>query len=154
MDDQPKPKPRPEERLQNSTYNQAKRLKSAETRMKCVQLRKMALTYQEIGDQLGISRQDAHKHCTNALEAFNVQTEEEVHEWKTLTLARTETAMRALIPKVQQGHLGSIAAMTRVMERQAKLLGMDAPTKVAPTNPDGTTAWEGAGLACLLKPGE
>lgn len=38
----------------------------------------------------------------------------------------------------------------RIMERRAKLLGLDAPAKVAPTDPTGSKPYTGGGLAALL----
>jgi hypothetical protein len=42
-----------------------------------------------------------------------------------------------LQPGMRKGDVRSIEAGIRVMERKARLLGLDMPTKVAMTDPDG-----------------
>jgi hypothetical protein len=39
--------------------------------------------------------------------------------------------------KVENGDLGAINTMIRVMERRARMSGIDAPTKIAPVTPEG-----------------
>lgn len=128
-------------------------VQGAEQRIKCLQLRKLGLSYQEIGDQLGISRQQAHKHVWKALDQYAITTEEEVAEAKATELARLDGMLKGHYPKAMAGHVGSAQICLKINERRSKLLGLDAPTKIAPTSPDGDEAWDGlgGGIAGLLK---
>ncbi|MEW6270097.1 MAG: sigma factor-like helix-turn-helix DNA-binding protein, partial [Thermodesulfobacteriota bacterium] len=53
------------------------RLRGAELRRQCVELRRSGLTYEEIGKQVGITPQGAHKHVKRALEALASKTAED-----------------------------------------------------------------------------
>jgi hypothetical protein len=65
---------------------------------------------------------------------------------------RLDHAMIAIMPKIESGDVASIETMIRLEARRARLLGLDAPAKVAPTTPDGLTPYTGSGggLASLL----
>jgi hypothetical protein len=52
-------------------------------------------------------------------------------------MARLEEMWARLQPGMRKGDVRSIEAGIRVMERKARLLGLDMPTKVAMTDPDG-----------------
>ena len=56
---------------------------------------------------------------------------------RKLEMARLEEMWARLQPGMRKGDVRSIAAGIRVMERKARLLGLDMPTKVAVTDPDG-----------------
>lgn len=67
---------------------------------------------------------------------------EPADEVRLLELERLDALTYALWPEAMQRNLGAIDRLLRVMERRDTLLGLDAPTKVAPTTPDGTQAWQ------------
>ena len=52
-------------------------------------------------------------------------------------MARLEEMWARLQPGMRKGDVRSIEAGIRVMERKARLLGLDMPTKVAMTDPEG-----------------
>lgn len=122
-----------------------------ENRRKAVQLRKAGFTYQEIADQIGMTRGNAYKLVAEAMQEFKTESAEEAQEVKRVELARLDHATRAIWSQVANGNHGAIDRLLRIMDRRAKLLGLDAPSKLAPTNPEGDQAYGGGGLAALLQ---
>jgi hypothetical protein len=45
--------------------------------------------------------------------------------------------------------IGAVKALARVQERRSRLLGLDAPTKIAPTNPAGDQPYQSMDLSKL-----
>lgn len=64
------------------------------------------------------------------MKQYQEHTHEAVAQYRMLQLERTEMAIKAIFPRVVLGELEAIHATIRVMERQAKLMGLDAPAKV------------------------
>ena len=50
---------------------------------------------------------------------------------------RLDALLMVLWPQVMGGDQGAVDRVLRVMQRRAALRGLDAPTKVAPTDPTG-----------------
>jgi predicted transcriptional regulator len=95
-----------------------------------IELRKSGATYEAIGDQLGVSAQAAHQHVQRALKRIIDETNETADEVRTIELQRLDRALQAIWRRVLQGDVHAIDRSIRIMERRAKLLGLDAPTKV------------------------
>lgn len=108
-----------------------------ERRDTALSLRKGGFSYAQIAAHLGISRSGAYQTVQAALEEIREHYRETAVEVVALELERLDEMTRALESKVGYGDATSIAAALRVMERRAKLLGLDAPTKIAPTDPSG-----------------
>ena len=58
----------------------------------------------------------------------------EAASWRKVEIARLEEMWARLQPGIRKGDVRSIEAGIRVMERKARLLGLDMPTKVAMTD--------------------
>ena len=106
-------------------------------RDEALSLRKAGWSYARIAEKLGVSRGGAYKIVQTALDEIREHYRETAHEVVSLELERLDEMTRALESKVGYGDATSIAAALRVMERRAKLLGLDAPQKIAPTDPSG-----------------
>lgn len=104
---------------------------------KVIELRRRGLTFQQIGDRLGVTKQRAHEMYT--LVMADEQTEQ-------VSAYRAEQAMRLDALSVEAWNvidrnrlvndemvLGAILALTKIEERRAKLYGLDAPAKHAVT---------------------
>jgi hypothetical protein len=63
-----------------------------------------------------------------------------------LDLQRINVMLVALWAKVLACDPQAVAATLRNQVRRARMLGYDAPTKVAPTSPDGSEPWRLEGL--------
>lgn len=115
----------------------ADRFTAAERRAQAVELRMEGRTFDRIGAELGISRQRAYQLVSGALGKLQRETLDRVEEALALELERLDALQLAIYEKATAGDLRAIDRMLKIMERRAKLLGLDAPQKVAPTNPEG-----------------
>jgi predicted transcriptional regulator len=102
---------------------------AAERRAKALELRKQGMSYREIGRALGVSRTAAHKYVTKELDAIRAETRASAEQLREIELERLDRYLAALEPKIVEGDDKAIATALRVMERRAKLTGLDAPQR-------------------------
>lgn len=62
-------------------------------------------------------------------------------DMRMLELTRLDTMHRGLWTKAIAGHIPSINACLSIMDRRAKLVGLDAPTRLEVTTVDELEAW-------------
>ena len=100
--------------------------------LEALDLRKHGATFEQIATKLAYAdRSHAFKAITNLL---NSQEVEAVEDYRKLELMRLDSLELALSPQLQTGNgksinFGAIDRVLKIMERRAKLLGLDAPTK-------------------------
>jgi hypothetical protein len=100
-----------------------------------LELRIGGYTFQAIADALQFdSRRSAQRAVDRALDREREAIADQVDEYRTLMLVRLERATRAVWPQVVRGDLFAVDRDVRLADRQAKLLGLDAPTRVAITD--------------------
>jgi hypothetical protein len=105
----------------------ANQLTSHERKLRALDLRKAGATYQMIADQLGYGGPSgAYKAVTSALKAT---LKEPADELRTMELERLDAMLLPLWRRVQNGDERAVDRVLRIMERRAKLLGLDAPAK-------------------------
>lgn len=141
------------------------RIGAADRRQRALELRKAGASYRAIGATLGVSEAQAHRDVQDALARLAELELTSAAELRALEMARLDdlalTAARILAathPLVSGGKvlsgftsegkpigltddgpkLAAIRELRLISESRRKLLGLDAPAKVAPTNPDGT----------------
>ena len=111
---------------------------AAERKQRAVELRKLGFTYQKIADQLGVSVSAAHKMVMTALKELNEKTVEGAEELRRLELERLDEWLLRIAQEIKNGNvLGAIDRGVRIMDRRAKLLGLDAPQRAEFAGPDG-----------------
>lgn len=121
---------------------------AAERRVKALQLRTEGKTYRAIGAELGVSEAQAYEDVKRSLKELNEQQAELADEIRRLELERLDAlysaaqdVLVAFHPIISNGKrfddlvddgpkLAAIDRMLKVMDRRAKLLGLDAPTQV------------------------
>lgn len=118
-----------------------KRETAADRRVQALDLRKSGASYRQIGGQLSISEAQAYRDVQRGLANLAELEQSSADEYRALELVRLDMAVLALAPKLRLGDPAVISAWVRVSESRRKLLGLDAPTKIASTNPDGTAAY-------------
>ena len=96
---------------------------------RAVKLRLQGLTFEEIGKRLNCSSQRAYQIVKGELELETRKRRLAAGQLMQVELARLEEAHKAIYPKVKAGDLGAIAAMVKLCERRAKLLGLDVPDR-------------------------
>jgi hypothetical protein len=92
-----------------------------------LRLRRGGLTFDLIAQQLNFAHASgAHKAYVNACKRIVYSEVEEVRAAET---DRLDIAQAAIWNGVLQGQIPSIMALIKIMERRARLLGLDMPTK-------------------------
>jgi len=100
--------------------------------------RKGGLTFDAIAEKLGYANESSARAAfKRAIE--RTRDDALASEGRELHRARLETALTAIWDRVLKGDLKAIAMMLRILERDAKLYGLDMPvkTEVEVTSYDG-----------------
>ena len=125
------------------------RIDAAERDAKALELRKDGLTYTQIAERLGMSRSTAHKYVTRGLHRTRQEPADELRRLEAERLNQLWAEAMAVLRRrhvvVQSGKvvkdddgqpipddgpvLQATTTLLRVMERRARLLGLDAPAK-------------------------
>jgi hypothetical protein len=92
-----------------------------------MKLRRGGLTWDAIGERLGITASGAHTAYQRALVRV---VKEDVDAIRQLENDRLDTMQAAIWGKVLQGDNASITNALRIQERRAKLNGLDKPIQV------------------------
>ena len=101
--------------------------KTAARRLQALELRKAGATYQQIGERIGISANQAHLDVRRELQKIAEQASELATDVRQMELERLDSMHLGLWPEARKGHLGAVDRVLRIMERRASLLGLDAP---------------------------
>jgi intein-encoded DNA endonuclease-like protein len=118
-----------------SQKNSSQAVNAAERRTKALDLRKQGLTYEAIGKELGCNRSRAYKIVSKELSLIKAKNNETAEEIKTIELQRLDhlleaTMIRAVDENTKDVYLPAVDRCLRIMERRAKLLGLDSPEKL------------------------
>jgi hypothetical protein len=105
----------------------ARKVRGREREDQSLNFRKAGMTYEQIGTQLGITRQAAHSAVTRALTRIAQHTNESAEQMRTLELERLDRMLAAIWSMVLNGSTYHIDTALRIMARRAKLMGLDAP---------------------------
>lgn len=112
---------------------------------RALQLRAEGWSFVQIAEELGYAGgSGAYAAVKSALAEIR---EEAVDDIKTTALEKLNIILRAQMKKAIQGDTKAADCCTRIIQRQANMLGLDAPSKVAPTNPDGTEPYNLSALS-------
>lgn len=106
-------------------------LKGREREQAAVKLRMGGATYDEIGSSLGITAPTAYRAVKRAIGRVIAKTSEDADQLRTLELQRLDKLLLALWPRASRGDDAAVDRVLRVMERRAKLRGLDAPVQVS-----------------------
>ena len=107
----------------------SRRSQAAEREKKAFALRMAGATYEQIGAQLGVTTGAAYKMVKRVLERTRRETDELADELRRLEVERLDALTLTLWKQATAGNFGAVDRVLRVMERRARLLGLDAPTK-------------------------
>ncbi|WP_422473334.1 hypothetical protein [Endozoicomonas sp. ALB032] len=120
-----------------------KRLKTSELKRKSLELRTLGLSYQQIGDQLSVSKTAAYKAVKNALQEIQEETRQLAKLNKTLDLQRLDWIIREAMKLALKGDLQAMDRIMKAIDQRAKIYGFEAPQKIAHTTPDGEEIQQG-----------
>jgi hypothetical protein len=100
-----------------------------ERQLLALELRKMGLSYRAIGTKLSVSHEQARQDVEAELESLSKEREGKLEQYRQLELERLDGIMKSLDNWVSAGNPQAVMAYLKAMERRAKLIGLDAPTK-------------------------
>ena len=105
--------------------------------VKVLELRRAGLTWQRISEETGYAdASGAYLAYKRAIKRTMQQPADELREQE---LDRIDRLQLALWPKAMKGDNASINTIVRLMERRARLLGLDTPIKIQ----QDVTTWTG-----------
>ena len=119
----------------------AARVRGADNRKRALELRKSGATYRQIGESIGISMQRAHQLVVDELECLAQLRLRNADELRLLELERLDMVSIPTLNKLKNGDMRAANVWIKLSESRRKLLGVDAPMKIAPTNPVGDKAY-------------
>lgn len=96
-------------------------------------LRVAGATYRQIAEKLKVSHVTVHKDCMITMAERQAQMAELIDGYVAMENERLDALLLGLWPAARKGDPESVRAAVRVMERRAKLLGLDQPTKTEHT---------------------
>jgi predicted transcriptional regulator len=107
-----------------------RRIRTTEKTLKALELRKRGMNYTQIGEKLGCARSTACRYVLSELENLADKCREEAVQVRDLELHRLDELYLVAYAEVEDGNIPAIDRCLRIMERRAKLLGLDAAEKV------------------------
>ncbi|HEX3052699.1 MAG TPA: hypothetical protein VHP83_18715 [Aggregatilineaceae bacterium] len=108
--------------------------KAAERRVKALDLRQSGLSYRKIAEQLEVDVATVFRDIKDSLAELKAVEETEAEELRIIEVARLDAILNAMYNKAINGDQGAVDRVLRIMERRAKLLGLDAPSKTDVTS--------------------
>jgi DNA-binding CsgD family transcriptional regulator len=109
--------------------------KTRERAARALDLRITGATYRQIAKALNTNEKTAYYDVQDELGRLDAVTRHKAERLRDLELRRLDRCTAALDPRLADGDPRAVMASVRVMERRAKLLGLDAPLQV--TGADG-----------------
>jgi hypothetical protein len=116
----------------------AARARKLERQAKALELRRMGKGYTEIAAALGIGKSQAHRLVQAGLHDAREQIMASADDLRSEEISRLDGMLSGLWPDARKGNQGAVDRVLKIMERRAKLLGLDAPVRLAHGgDPDG-----------------
>jgi hypothetical protein len=112
----------------SQTPGSPQRIKAAQRRAEALELRLAGCTYQAIGERLGCSYQRVQTIIKRELERLTAQRTEAAQALVTQECERLDRLQLGLWGKAVKGDIDAVNTLLRLMNRRAKLLGLDTPT--------------------------
>jgi hypothetical protein len=122
----------------------------------CLTLRKKGQSHRAIAETIteahrmedaafSITYRTVGNYLREALDELAQQNQESATELREMELSRLDWLMESIAQSVDAGDPTAINTALRISESRRKLLGIDAPQKVAPVTPDGKNEYVGLG---------
>ena len=105
----------------------------AERKRNALELRLAGASYRDIAQALEVSPATALQDCKEALADIPAQ---QADEMRTVELSRLDRLQRAVWPRAVKGDLQAVDRAIKIIDRRAKLFGLDAPQQVQITAND------------------
>ena len=106
------------------------RVRAAQLEQKCLELRAAGMSFREIARDLNVAPSTAFKAVGRGLAAVNEGCKEESQELRALEALRLDQLQAALWERaIEERDCKAIDRILRIMERRARLLGLDEPER-------------------------
>jgi hypothetical protein len=105
-----------------------KRIEAAKRRTEAMELRIAGATYTQIAERLGCTKQRAHAIVTEEMEKLTRARTAAAEALVALESERLDRVQLGVWSRAVKGDLDAVNALLRLMNRRAKLLGLDTPT--------------------------
>lgn len=106
-----------------------RRIEAAEKRTRALQLRKAGATFDQIAQQVGYENRGIA--CRAVQQELAELPKEDAAELRDLEMARLDSLLTAMWPKAINGNGWAVDRVLRIMERRARLAGLDQPEQIA-----------------------
>lgn len=115
--------------------NSSGRVSRRQKMLTALDLRAAGGTYDQIAKAIGVSRTQAWKLVSAAIDELNEKCHESAERVRNLELFRLDKIRVMLWPKRSDPRVAD--SLLRISERTARLCGLDKPTKIEASGPDG-----------------
>jgi orotate phosphoribosyltransferase-like protein len=105
-------------------------------RGRALHLRRGGLTFDEIAAELAIDVKKARRLCSDAMEDARAQVAETAKELQALEVSRLDSMLNSIWDSAMRGNLAVIDRVIKIMERRAKMLGLDAQERLDSLTPE------------------
>lgn len=100
-----------------------------ERRLQAISLRRQGCTYAEIGRVMGVTRQAAYSYCEREFKHLLKEGSQVAEKALSLTLARFDELLKVYYNSAVSGDREALQDVLSIMDRQSKILGLEAPKK-------------------------
>ena len=97
-------------------------------------LRKAGLSYRDIGAELGVSHVAVYRDVQATIKQFLDEAREHHAQIMAIEAARLDDLQRVMWEQAAMGDRRAIETVLKIMERRAKLLGLDTPVATKQVN--------------------
>ncbi|MBT9516521.1 MAG: hypothetical protein IV112_07500 [Methyloversatilis discipulorum] len=109
----------------------AEAVTTAQSEQLALDLRRTGASYRDIAKTLNMSLGNAHKLVKRGLTRNLAKCSELADEIRTLELDRLDAMQTYLWGKAKRGNATAVDRILKIMERRARLLGLDRPERLA-----------------------
>jgi hypothetical protein len=110
------------------------RIERAENASRALELRLRGLNFEQIGREMGFSRQRAHALVTEEVARVNGERNASATILRNLEAERLDRLQAAVWPRAVEGDLKALDRVLSIMSRRARLLGIDAQLHTVPAD--------------------
>ena len=111
--------------MANGKKGDQQRIAAQERRIQALAYRKAGASYRAIADTLAVSLAQAHDDVQAALAELAAEQRAEASDLRALEAARLDSLQAAVWQQALHGNLKAIQTVLRIMERRARLVGLD-----------------------------
>lgn len=130
----------------------AEDIQTAEREREAIGLRAAGLSYDAIAEKVGYANRSlAYKAVIRVLDRWRVETREDACVVRDLEVERLDSLLAGVWQRAAQGEPAAIDRVLKIMDRRARLLGLDAPAQHDVTSAGGPIDFSALSLEELEK---